>query len=105
MKRSWLAAVPLALALASPAAAVGFCDDTTDPIGFQFRIGVHVGEPYTEEEIATFDRMELKRRGVNATRVERWNGCLRAWVRSADGAETQQFFDPNSYDRIDLTLR
>ena len=43
--------------------------------------------------------------GIEATRVERWNGCLRAWVRGSRRPERQQFFDPNSYDRLDLTLR
>ena len=109
MTRTWLLALPLALALTTPAFAVGFCDDSGDGIrvGLNGHIsgGFQIGEPYTEEELNTFDQMALKRRGIEATRVERWNGCLRAWVKGADGFEHQQFFDPNNYDRLDLTYR
>ena len=105
MTRTWLLALPFALALSSPAYAIS-CDS---PDGIRFGLGIsggfHIGEPYTEEELNLFDQMALKRRGIEATRVERWNGCLRAWVKDADGRERQQFFDPQSYDRLDLTYR
>lgn len=108
MTRIWLLAVPFVLALSGPALALS-CQDNTDGfrIGLNGQIsgGFHIGEPYTEEELNAFDQMALQRRGVDATRVERWNGCLRAWVRDADGRERQQFFDPFSYDRLDLTYR
>lgn len=101
MKLSWLFALPLGLALASPAVAVGFCIDNTEGGSIKFGIGVHVGEPYTEAEQAVFDQMELRRRGVDATRVERWNGCIRAWVRQPNGFEIMQYFDPNSFRQLD----
>lgn len=105
MMRSWLVALPLGLALASPAAAVSFCDDHTSNAGVTFSMGFHVGAPYTEAEQATFDQMALRRQGIDATRVERWNGCLRAWVRRSDGTESMEFYDPNTLRRLDLTLR
>ena len=110
MTRTWLLAVPLLLALSTPAFALGFCEDAPEngiKIGLSGNIsgGIHVGEPYTEEELNLFDQMELRKQGIEATRVERWNGCLRAWVKGGDGRERQQFFDPNTYDRLDLTYR
>jgi hypothetical protein len=100
MARSWFLALPFALALASPAAALS-CDGHPGGAGIKFSFGIHVGEPYTEDEIAVFDQMELRRRGVDATRAERWSGCIRAWVRQADGTEKQQFFDPHTFERLD----
>jgi hypothetical protein len=105
--RPWLLALPFVLVLAAPAAALE-CDDN-----YGFRIGGNlfvtgkflVGERYTEVEIAIFDQMELRRRGIDATRAERWAGCVRAWVRQPDGTERQQFFDPRSYEKLDLTYR
>ena len=108
MTRSWLLALPLTLALSTPALAIS-CDDNGDGIriGLNGQISgrLHIGEPYTEEELGLFDQMELRKQGIEATRVERWNGCLRAWVKGEDGRERQQFFDPNTYDRLDLTYR
>jgi hypothetical protein len=111
MTRTWLLALPLTLALSAlstPALAIS-CEDHSDGFGIgisgHVSAGFHIGEPYTEEELNLFDQMALQRRGIEATRVERWNGCLRAWVKGADGRERQQFFDPNSYDRLDLTYR
>lgn len=107
MRRSSLLALPIAFALATPAAAM-YCDDRSGfRVGGNVTIsgGFHFGEPYTEEEIGTFDAMELKRQGYDVTRAERWNGCIRAWVKGADGRETQQFFDPNTYNQLDLTYR
>jgi hypothetical protein len=109
MTRAWLLALPFAL-LATPAFAIS-CDNSSDGIRFGFSGnltisgGIHIGEPYTEEELNTFDQMALRRRGIEATRVERWNGCLRAWVKGENGREQQQFFDPTNYDRLDLTFR
>ena len=108
MKSSWLLAAPFALALASPAMAVGFCNDHSGGFSIvngKVTAGFHIGEEYTEEEQGLLDQIQLRRMGVEATRVERWNGCLRAWVKGDDGSEHQQFFDPNNYDRLDLRLR
>jgi len=105
MIRTWLLAVPFALALTAPALALDCSDRPDSGVHFGFGGGFHIGEPYTEEEQAVFDQMALRRQGIDATRVERWNGCLRAWVKGEDGRQHQQFFDPSSYDRLDLTFR
>jgi hypothetical protein len=107
MTRAWLLAIPFALALATPAAAA-YCDDRSDGIAVingKVSFGIHVGEPYTEEEIAAFDEMALRQQGYDVSRAERWNGCIRAWVRDGDGRQRQQFFDPNDYGPLDLTYK
>ena len=104
--RTLLLALPFTLALAAPAAALE-CHDGGFRVGGNVTItgSVHFGEPFTEAEIAQFDEMRLKAEGVDVTRAERWAGCVRAWVRQPDGTERQQFFDPNSYEKLDLTLQ
>jgi hypothetical protein len=44
--------------------------------------------------------MELNQQGVDATRVEKWNGCLRAFVRQPGGGEIMQFFDPQTLRQV-----
>lgn len=41
----------------------------------------------------------LRSMGVDATRVEDWNGCIRAFVRT-NGGETMQYFDPDTFERL-----
>lgn len=93
--RSGLTALGLTLLATLPAHAV-FCS-TGDGAVVEF--GVHLGEEYTEAEENNFDLMELRRRGVDATAVERWSGCIRAYVRTATGEE-MQFFDPDTFERV-----
>lgn len=78
------------VALSAPAMAAPFCTD--DSIG----LVVAFGENYTDKDRETFDEMNLRQLGYDVTRVERWNGCIRAWVR-VDGREEMQFFQPGSY--------
>ena len=40
------------------------------------------------------DKQRLREVGVVASSVERWNGCLRAFVRGSDGRNTMQMYDP-----------
>ena len=89
--------IALALLGAAVPAQAAFC---TDDRGVVVTFGVHLGEPYTEEELNEFDLMQLRREGVDATRVERWNGCIRAFVRKPEGGEEMQFFDPNTFERV-----
>ena len=95
--RTGLAALALTLVATLPAYAV-FCNATDNGVVVEF--GFRIGEPYTEEERNQFDLMALQREGVDATRVERWNGCIRAFVRKPEGGEEMQFFDPDSYERV-----
>ena len=47
-----------------------------------------------------FDLQRLREVGVYANSVERWNGCLRAFVPSSTGGETMQFYDPATLRRL-----
>ena len=87
----------LALLVAAVPAQAAFC---TDDRGVVVTFGVQIGEPYTEQELNEFDLMRLRQEGVDATRVERWNGCIRAFVRKPEGGEEMQFFDPNTFERV-----
>ena len=86
-----LVPVALFLSLCVPGFAAPFCTDIS--IGLQ----VAYGDNYTEEERETFDMMGLRQTGVDATRVERWNGCIRAWVRTPEGKEEMRFFQPGTF--------
>lgn len=87
----------LALLVATAPAQAAFC---TDDRGVVVTFGVHLGEPYTEQELNELDLMRLRQEGVDATRVERWNGCIRAFVRKPEGGEEMQFFNPNTFERV-----
>lgn len=39
---------------------------------------------------------QLRAQGVNATSVENWNGCIRAFVTGADGSQSMAFYDPET---------
>jgi hypothetical protein len=84
--------------LTGTAMAAPFC--TGDSSGLHLSFGVSVGGPYTDAERDSFDMMHLRQQGVDVTRVERWNGCIRAFVRQPGGGEEMQFFQPNSYERV-----
>jgi hypothetical protein len=88
-----LLALTPAVTLAAP-----FCTD--DAPGVHFSMGFSIGGKYTETERNDFDMMQLRQLGVDVTRVERWNGCIRAFVRKPTGGEEMQFFQPNSYERV-----
>ena len=49
------------------------------------------------------DRMDTRRLreiGVPARSVERWNGCLRAFVETADGGQIMEYYDPVTLRRL-----
>jgi len=91
----------LALTLSSGAAlAVPYC--TPHASGFSFKGGFgNSGLPKRDydSENQTY-AMELARRGYDTTRVETWNGCIRAWVRNGAGGEDMMFFDPNTFQQV-----
>jgi len=93
--RTGLTSLGLLLVASAPAYAL-FC---TDDRGVTISFGVTIGEQFSESELNEFDLMELRQAGVDATRVERWNGCIRAFVRTPAGEE-MQFFDPNTMLRV-----
>ena len=44
--------------------------------------------------------MQLRGRGVQADSVEAWNGCVRAFVKTSDGGQKMEFFDPSTLQRL-----
>jgi len=98
MTRSLALAIGLLFLPVASASAAPFCTD--DRPGLHLKFGISVGEPYTETERNEFDLMHLRQAGIDATRVERWNGCIRAFVRKPGGGEEMQFFHPSTYERV-----
>ena len=89
-----LAAIP---ATAVSAVAAPFC---TGAAGVNLSFGFMIGSQYTEEDRTDLAQIELRRRGVDATRVEFWNGCLRAYVRRPGSGEVMEFYDPDTYEQV-----
>ena len=58
-------------------------------------------EWYTEAELNEYNLDLLRSIGVNAKRAETWGGCIRAFVRTEDGREEMQFFEPNGLRRVE----
>lgn len=94
--RTGLTALAVTLVATLPAHAL-FCSGGNGGVVVQF--GANLGEEFTESELNQFDLMALRQQGVDATAVERWNGCIRAFVRTPTGEE-MQFFDPDTYQRV-----
>mgnify|MGYP001029481575 CR=1 FL=1 len=55
---------------------------------------------HTEADINDYNAMLLRGIGVDVVRAEIWGGCIRAWVRTADGREEMQFFEPLNLRRV-----
>lgn len=99
MKPALLFATALLLASATSPAHALMCYGQSDGDGVVINFGLRVGEDFTESERNDFALMQLRQAGVDATRVERWNGCLRAYVRTP-GGEEMQFFEPGTLRRV-----
>ena len=88
-------ALPLAVILlataASPALAVPACSGS-------FALSL---ERHSETRVNELNLDLLRSIGVDATRTEIWGGCIRAWVRTADGREEMQFFEPLNLRRVE----
>lgn len=41
-------------------------------------------------------RLQLRGEGYDVNQVEEWNGCVRAFVQSANGGEHMAYFDPDT---------
>lgn len=66
-------------------------------LGLEFRFG-----ELTEQDEANLDLMRLRRAGVDATSVEYWNGCIRAWVPNSEGVgQHMEYYDPRTLRRVD----
>lgn len=88
-------ALPLAFALiaavATPALAAPICSGT-------FALNP---KRYTEAEINSYYYDMLEGAGVDVSRVEIWGGCIRAFVRTSNGREEMQFFEPMNLRRVE----
>jgi hypothetical protein len=93
-----LATAAVLVATGTAVQAAPFCTDMRSGVRIEF--GFSFGQVFTESEQNDFDLMELRRRGVDATRVERWNGCIRAFVRQPGGGERMEFYDPNTFEQV-----
>lgn len=99
MIRKLSAAAVFLLAAGTAAQAAPFCTDLGGS-GFHFEFNFSIGGEFTESDRNEFDLKQLRRRGIDATRVERWNGCIRAFVREPGGGQHMEFYDPNTYERV-----
>ena len=89
-------ALPLALAIfAIPAAAT---PALAAACSGSFALSA---ERYSEAQINEFNMDLLRSIGVDVTRAEMWGGCIRAWVRTADGREEMQFYEPLNLRRVE----
>lgn len=90
-----------ALAFAAPAVAASCYAAGSGPdigVGVEF----HFGDAYTEDEVNDFNLMQLRQMGVDATRAEIWGGCIRAFVRNADGrGEHMEYFNARTLEPAD----
>ena len=85
----------------TPAFAL-FCSDQGPSVGFSLedRRGDLIFKRSNNDQQNQFDLMRLRRAGVDAASVERWNGCLRAFVRNGGGGQSMQFYDPRTLQRL-----
>jgi hypothetical protein len=95
MSRTAAAGLVVALVLAgtAPELATPMCYGAKSGVTYGF--GFTLGDDYTEDEQSQFDLMRLRRAGVDTDRVERWNGCLRAFVEGG-----MRFFDPETLEEV-----
>lgn len=49
--------------------------------------------------------MKLRANGIDASSVDEWNGCLRAYVTTASGERQMMLFDPDTLAPVGRTAR
>lgn len=103
MKLVRLAAMGMvaAMAAAPMPAWAAFCanEGPQAPQTVEERDGKSVMVADTQAQ-ASLDKQRLREAGVAATSVERWNGCLRAFVEQADGRRAMEIYDPVTLSRL-----
>lgn len=101
-RKSVFAIATLALlGSAVPAMAAPFCSDRNPSTSSRFYDEDRsFGGMSREQEALEDHARNLRRNGIDTHQVERWNGCLRAFVRLPDGTQTMQYFDPNNYRQV-----
>jgi hypothetical protein len=84
----------------TPAFAL-FCADHGPSVGFEFEFSngrsVQRRDLDAQREL---DMQRLRSVGVYANSVERWNGCIRAYVDNGSGGEAMEFYDPRTLQRL-----
>lgn len=98
MIRHFVPALGFIVLLTGSTMAAPFCDGAFESGRFSY--GFSVGDKMSTDDRDSFDMMHLRQRGVDVTRVERWNGCIRAFVRKPGGGEEMQFFEPGTYRQV-----
>lgn len=88
------------LALATAPSYALFCDNDDEDYGTTFSSNSSLGGRYDEQLREQLDTMRLKQEGVDVASVDRWNGCIRAFVRKPEGGQEMQYFDPRSFRRL-----
>lgn len=103
MFKSALAALAVIALMTSPSMArsVPFCDADFGGL-IQFGVGTGPGSIYTETELNALYLQRLRANGVDATNVDMWNGCVRAFVNLPGGGSHFEFFEPSTLERIYL---
>jgi len=94
-----IAAAALLTLSSAPAFAL-FCVDEGPSAGITLEFGNDGRLRNDGQAQLDFDLMRLRQAGVNATSVERWNGCLRAFVQQLDGRITMEFYNPRTLARM-----
>jgi len=81
------------LALAPMPAFAAFCANEGPLVPQTFEDGTAnlVTDTVAQEAL---DKQRLREVGVVASSVERWNGCLRAFIEGPDGHKSMQLYDP-----------
>lgn len=102
MKKLVFALAAFALVgVTAPAMAAPFCNDRGPTTSSRFLDDDRsFGGTSREQEALDDHARNLRRNGIDTHQVERWNGCLRAFVRLPDGSQTMQYFDPNNYRQV-----
>ncbi len=83
----------------TPAFAL-FCTDEGPSAGitYEFRTGGRIRTDHQAQE--RMDMSRLREIGVYANSVERWNGCMRAFVDNGSGGQSMEFYDPATLRRL-----
>jgi hypothetical protein len=90
----------LVMGLTSSPAFALFCANEGPSAGFSMDMDNRGKLRRDNEFQKEFDLMRLREAGVNASSVERWNGCLRAFVPRPGGGEAMEFYDPATLRRL-----
>lgn len=100
MLRHTLPVLALLAVTSVPALAAPFCVDNRTSVSITMGFGDKFDRNAEERSLNDSDLRTLQRMGVDATSVERWNGCIRAFVRNADGSQSMAYFDPNTMKQV-----